>query len=206
MTHQLLSDIRQTCGSSVHEVVLFDNGSTDKDIPSAVMFWKNIYPQIVFHRIEENVGFLLGANQAIKSATGDIVVLLSNDVRIYNQDFMHDVYTIFSENEKPIVGGVLYSGDTGWNKFGDTIFPYIEGWMIAAKKEAWEELGYFDERYAPSDFEDVDFSTKALKAGYSLFTVSPGSVKHLGGKTYGYNQERESRTKKNRETFAKTWL
>ena len=40
----------------------------------------------------------------------------------------------------------MRSGDisTGWNKFGEKIFPYLEGWLLATTSKGWAELGYFE--------------------------------------------------------------
>ena len=79
--------------------------------------------------------------------------------------------------------------------------------MLIAKKEHWEELGYFDERYAPHDFEDVDLSTTALSKGFNLAQIVPETVvEHIGAQSIGYGDERSELTKKNREKFREKWI
>ena len=111
---------------------------------------------------------------------------MSNDVRIHGK-FVSQIKEIVTNSPKSLVGGVLYSKDTGWNKFGDKIFPYLEGWLLATTVGNWKELGYFDERFSPCDFEDVDLSTTALSLGYELVPLNNPGLVHMGAGTLGYN-------------------
>lgn len=199
LTHQLLSDIRQFF--PCEEVVVVDNGSEDGLTQEGVKFWSNLLP-ITFVRSEDNLGFSGGANLGIKEACEEKIVLISNDVRITNK-WPISVIKGLSENE--IAGGVFHTHDTGWNTFDGRTFPYLEGWFLATHYRTWETLGYFDEQYSPYDYEDIDFSTKAIDLGYGLVEIKDG-LRHVGGGTIGYNPEREKITRANRERFMKKWL
>lgn len=203
LTHQLLSDVKQHC-SQVHEVIVVDNASEDPSVARGLEFWlgMQILPLKVVN-LRHNRGFIGGMNYGLSKATGDIVVLLSNDVRITGNTFWGDLVGVFREDKKSLVGGIVYQHDTGWNTFKNQIFPYVEGWFLAATKEFWGQVGGFDEQFAPSDFEDIDLSTQALQMGYSLRTID--GIKHLGAKTYGYNSERLARTIQNKSLFATKW-
>jgi GT2 family glycosyltransferase len=203
MTHALLGDILQKCRGA-HEVIVMDNGSTE-DTERGLQFWKAIYKPITFRivAVKNNLGFVGGWNHVLPQATGDFVVALSNDVRIRNRQWFQGVQDIADSRERVLLGGAYYGFDTGWNKFGDELFPYMEGWCIGMSRDGWKELGYFDERYAPSDFEDVDLSTAATQAGYRMAVVD--GAQHIGGGTYGYNPEREARTKRNQQLFREKW-
>ena len=67
-------------------------------------------------------------------------------------------------------------------------------------------MGYFDDRYAVSDFEDVDLSTTAVSLGYNLVPLNNPGLVHLGGKSIGYSPEREARTRINQEKFEEKWI
>lgn len=202
-THQLLMDIKRLC-KDVDEILICDNASTDPDVANGVKFWKSLRVLPIRHVVRsENLGFLKNANLGLKEATGDVALLLSNDVRINSANFFPEVISLATD--RTLVGHALYTHDTGWNKF-DRVYPYLEGYFLAAKKSVWKELGYFDERYSPSDFEDVDLSTKALSLGYDLKKVSSTHLHHLGGRTYGYNAERLERTNLNKGKFEEKWV
>jgi len=77
---------------------------------------------------------------------------------------------------------------------------------MATTKDGWEEIGYFDERFAPSDMEDVDSSTTAKSLGYELIALSPNDTHHLGAQSIGFNPEREKITIANKEKFKNKWI
>lgn len=203
LLHVLLFEIYRRC-KSVDEVVVVNDASTDDSVIKGLAWWKEskLIP-IRELRSSTNRGFLLSANSGLKKATGDIKILLSTDVKIYD-DVSVLVTDKLKDNPKRLVGGIIHSHDTGWNRFGKTIFPYVEGWLLATTADGWEELGYLDTRYVPNDFEDVDLSTTALSLGYELEIIP--SVVHIGGQSIGYSPEREALTKINQEKFKNKWI
>lgn len=205
LTHQLLMDIYKY-NNSVDEILIVDDGSTEQDVTSGSQWWMaSMLPQLQYHRCDENMKFLRACNWGVAKATGDVIILVSNDVRMQD-DIVSLVRNVMREDSKVVMGGVLYTESTGWNEFkGHKIFPYLEGWLLIFSKCAWNEIGGFDELYAPNDFEDVDFSTKAISLGYTLVPLSSTKVRHIGSQTIGYNPAREKITIKNRKKFAEKW-
>lgn len=202
LTHQLLYDIYNQC-RDVDDVLLVNNGSTE---PHGLTWWQdNKMLPLRVASLVPNQGFLRAANHGVQAALGDVVALISNDVRIRG-NLTGMLRASFTVNPNILMGGRVYRGDTGWNNFGGRLFPYAEGWLLAAQKVDWMKLGYFDEQYAPNDFEDVDFSTKALAAGYNLVELPAGLVEHIGAQTIPYGPEREELTKINQEKFRKKWI
>lgn len=206
LTHQVLMDLKNH-RDSFHRVTVVNNGSTDTDVSAGIKFWHDmrLFKVTELH-LPENRGFVGGANAGLQYATCDTVILLSNDVRIKSRSWVHDVGALVEgkENDNILVGSCLYDMDTGWNCFGGKVFPYLSGHALAASNSAWERLGYFDTRYYPYDYEDVDLSTKAISLGFELAVV-PG-IEHSGGGTLGYNSEREAQTKINQKKFEDKWL
>jgi GT2 family glycosyltransferase len=208
LTGNLLMDIYQNC-HDVHEVVVVDNGSKKEETWSGYDFWLRVldFPLRIV-KIEENVGFLKASNQGLREATGDIVALISNDVLVKKDlgKLCKEIFT--TPHDKILLGGRLLDWNTGWNCFNGKVYPYIEGWVLIATKSGWEELGYFDEQYAPHDAEDLDLSTTASSRGYELKVFPPwhGEVlEHLGARSIGYNDERLEITKRNIKKFEAKW-
>lgn len=205
---QVLMDIYQNC--SADEVLVVDDCSTNPQTKEIYGFWKRLqtFPLKTIE-LTENVGFLKASNIGMKAATGDIIALISNDVRI-NKDVVKIAKEIIkTPDDKVLLGGRLLDYDTGWNTFDGKIHKYIEGWALIATKSGWEELGYFDERFAPWDYEDIDLSTTALSKGYEIRQFSPyhGDVlEHLGAKSIGYTDERRAITETHRELFRQKWI
>lgn len=204
LIHSQLFQLYQQC-KHLTEVIVINNGSTDKDYYDGISWWRGngMLPMRVLD-IPENCGFILASNLGIQKAVGDDICLLSNDVKV-GSDISTTIPAILNVNGKCLVGGRLLDFDTGWNRFGNTIYPYLEGWLLATTKKGWKELGYLDEDLVPNDFEDVSLSTKALGMDYTLVPLNDDRIVHLGGQTIGYNPAREAITKRNQKIFEKKY-
>ena len=210
LTNQILWSLYQREHDNIDSVTIMDDCSTDAEVSSGLAWWKEhgLLPLQV-HRNEKNWGFLHTANAGLRIVTRldtvsdeDIVILLSNDVLIHG-GFIDQIKE--SITSKQLVGGVHYTHDTGWNKFGDKVFRYVEGWLLATTVAGWRELDYFDERYAPFDYEDVDLSTQAISMGYELVPLNNPGLVHLGGQSIGYNDKRLAQTNTNKKKFGEKW-
>lgn len=197
LLHQLLWDIYKNC-SPCYEIVITDDGN-DQETLDGVEWWKNLLP--VRHFRHNDVGFLLNSNAGLRKARGDVLCLVSTDVRIHQ-----DIVKYNANYNEFLWGGKYLDWDTGWNTFNGQIFPYVEGWLLVTHRENWEDLGYFDERYSPNDMEDVDLSTQAKKLGLGLCTYPEDYVSHIGAQTIGYHSEREELTKRNKIKFYEKWI
>lgn len=160
--------------------------------------------------MSKNFGFTIASNAGIRECmrepgSSHIIFLISNDVQI-NGKFIQQAADILLSGRKYLVGNRLIDWDTGWNKFGDNVFYYLEGFFLAATSDGWKEMEFFDKQYAPHDFEDVDLSTKAKSLGYKLASLNNPNIVHKGAGTLGYNPEREAVTIRNKELFRKKWL
>jgi GT2 family glycosyltransferase len=207
LTHQLLLDVYKKLRHDV-EVVVVDDCSTQEEVSKGLMWWKTgiIDGQLRVFVNEKNSGFLRTANFGVSKATGEVVMLISNDVRIYGRDVTEKVLDVFEHAEVPtLAGNRLLNGNTGWNTFNDRVYPYLEGWFLAFKRDEWLKFGGFDERYKPYDFEDVDISTTYLANGGKLVNLDVDMV-HLGAQTYKYSPEREAQTKRNQKKFEDKWV
>lgn len=202
LINDLLCNIRDHC--TPDEIIVVDDFSTDLKTINGLNWWSSNFSVKVIRPIE-NLGFLKASNRGLQEATGDILCLISSDVKI-ETDLAKIVRDLLAVDPKRLIGGVLHSHDTGWNTFDSRIYPYVEGWLLCATKEGWEDLGYFDARYAPSDYEDVDLSTTAARKGYSLYALHSEKIKHIGAATIGYTEERRQQTERNREKFREKWV
>jgi GT2 family glycosyltransferase len=203
LINDLLSDIHKH--TRPDEIIIVDDYSSDKETLDGIQWWASNYEGIKILRPAENLGFLKASNYGVSKATGDIICLISSDVRI-EDDLAKSVKELVELDPKVLIGGIVYRDTTGWNDFDGKIFPYAEGWLLCCLKSAWDEIGGFDELYVPHDFDDVDFSTTAVQKGYSLISLDNPKVRHLGGQTIGYTGVRMELTKRNRDKFRAKWI
>ncbi|NQX38584.1 hypothetical protein SAMN05421820_101613 [Pedobacter steynii] len=78
VTLALLKSIKKNTAQEGIEVVLVDNGSREDHGDS----FKELYPELVYIRSEENLGFAGGNNLGIKASGGEYLLFLNNDTEI----------------------------------------------------------------------------------------------------------------------------
>lgn len=203
LTRPLVDSLRAIDGKYIDEIVLVNDGVFDKDILEYQ--WRMEIEGLRCLNMPEDVGFLKTANHGLVCAKGDIKILISNDVRI-TAPFVGRVVGELAANPSALVGHRKLDYDTGWNTFNGKVFPYLEGYFLAAVDSTWNELDYFDPRYSPCDMEDDDLSTTAISQGRSLITISSEGIQHLGAQTIGYNPAREAITIRNKQLFKEKWV
>lgn len=194
------------------ELCVLDHASTD-GTPQTIAAWHVlILPPLdghgepcsgwrtVCYNIPKNTGFGPGFNHLVGLSTGRIIVLLSDDVRVFG-DFLSPIGDlIFAEDGRLIVGQTMVDHPAGWNEFGGRVVPYLYGHILAMRRAAWDEIGGFDPLFVPAGFEDVDFSHRAVLKGYKL-----GAVPELPARHESMAAERYEHTVRMKALFAKKW-
>lgn len=169
------------------------------------------FPDTSIINNKKNLGFAAGVNIGIKKALkegADAVLLLNNDT-IITQPFL-SVLTSQLERDSSIgiigpaisfekegkkvfdIGGFInmWTGKTHHEEVESTggymprTVPYITGAAMLIKREVFEKVGFFDEKFF-FYYEDADFCLRAQKKGFSVMVNPQVSVIHLLGKTSG---------------------
>jgi len=188
------------------EVIIVNNGSSDQT--RAILKWwsENADWRFLIKHKQKNVGFGPAVNEGANAARGDYIFVISNDVEIKG-DFFDDFITFLKSEEDTdfLCGGRVIDWPAGWNEFPDEPpINYVEGWFLAAKTKIWRQIGGFDERFVPHDYEDVDLSYRAQQQGIQLRQIS-APISHIGAGTIGFNPARRAITEKHRIMFAEKW-
>jgi len=214
---KVIWDIHDTCISHMGEyeiVVIDDNSSSlsEEFLREKTDWWaKNVFSKetLRYFRNKINYGFGMSCNLGFERSFGEKVFFVSTDVEV-RRDFLSQSDKILNQEDgvRKLLGGILHAQNTGWNMFGDKIFPYLGGWFLGCKSEDFEFLGGFDPIYGRYDYEDVDISTKALAKGFVLEELPHGMFDHYSGRsiaTVVSSAERERQTKINQEVFRRKW-
>ena len=163
---------------------------------------KNTYP-ILLSGAPHPTSFAANVNRGVNCAVGDMILVTQDDVQI-SGNFMPSLEQAMLENWSSVFGRV-FDFDTGWNKIHDRIIPYIEGWFIACSREIWDDIGGMDEKIAPYDTEDIDWSIRAKQKGYDLVNYTSCYLRHIGSQTIPIGAERRKVTEKNLEYIKNKW-
>ena len=174
------------------EIILADDASSDDSLKFAKSVQKK-YPKLKIISHKKNLGFGANTNDAINKATGELVVLLNNDIYPY-PNYISPSLKHFKDPK--ILGvGFAESGHENWARFmfkggylqhepgvSDINKTHISGWVSGGssivRKSLFQKLGGFDPVYKPFYSEDLDLGYRAWKSGYALLWEPKCVVEH----------------------------
>lgn len=210
-TYNCLKSILEQTGSTVrYEVILADDCSTD-DTKRLLELVKNI--KVI--RNQKNLLFLRNCNHAAASARGRYLLFLNNDTQV-QENWLEPLMRLLKQN--PFIGmtgskliypdgrlqeagGIIWNDGSAWN-YGNRQeadrpefnyvreVDYISGASLMIRKKLWQEIGGFDERYAPAYCEDSDLAFEVRKRGYFVVYQPQSVVVHFEGISNGKDENR----------------
>jgi glycosyltransferase involved in cell wall biosynthesis len=175
------------------EVIVVDNGSTEKEFLELVKVYENRYPGKFIsypHDIPFNFSSLI--NFGVEKAKGEYFLLLNNDTEVITPDWIEAMVEqaqrpsigvvgvkllfpddtvqhagiVFDENDLPVH---IFAGDNKhlYNLQLNSInnYPALTGACVMIRRNVFEELKGFDENFAV-EFNDIDFCLRAMGKGY----------------------------------------
>jgi GT2 family glycosyltransferase len=181
-----------------YELIIVDNGSHD-ETTSLLDRLENV----TIIKNNENLGFIMGCNQGASKARGKYLVFLNNDIIVTPEWLSKLVKTIESYPKCGAVGCKLIwpngklqeAGSIIWNdgsalgygREGDPMHPeysylrevdYCSGACLLVRKDIFQQLGEFDERYIPAYYEDSDLCIGIWGLGYKVVFQADVAVFH----------------------------
>jgi len=208
-----------------YEIILIDDHSSMVDYRTFGFKFRVI-------RNNMNFGFIKSNNLASKKARGKFLFFLNNDTLINNSTIneLHKSY-FFNENVGAIgsmslsnqfliqeAGAFTFKSGTCWN-YGRGENPkksiynftkevdYCSACSLFIKKRLFYKLGFFDTRYCPAYYEDVDLAFKIREKKLKVLYEPKSFLYHYEGSTSG--RDVKSGVKKyqviNQIKFKKKW-
>src|SRR5271154_633305 len=187
-------------------IILVDNGPQDDRRALLRAGW----PELQLECFDDNRGFAEACNRGVAAGSGEIVVLLNNDVDVH-ADFLAQLIAPLQAN--PAIGSVaalmLQPGgqliDSAGLPADVTLggFPRLQGLDVAQarcvhpllagpagtaaayRRSAWEQLGGLDESIF-AYMEDFDLALRLRSAGWKAALAADAIGVHLGSATHGH--------------------
>ncbi len=205
-TYLCLTSILKNSGDKYsYEIIIADDVSTDETVRI-----KDVAKHITVVRNKENLRFLLNCKNAVKKAKGKYLLFLNNDTQVQENWLTPLVDLIESADDIGMVGsklvypdgtlqeagGIIWKDASGWN-FGSKQNPakpefnyvkeadYISGAAIMIRRDLWDEIGGFDERFVPAYYEDTDLAFEVRAHGYRVMYQPLSVVVHFEGVSNG---------------------
>lgn len=184
--------------SLADEVIIVDTGSTNENRQAYADALNTIGHAKYLNYGNRGGNYGHWCNAGMKFATGDIIICLNNDVSGAPQWI--DVV------RQDVEGKVVCGPAVNAQRIAGIDVPYVEGWCVAATREAWEEVGGWDTEIFPGAgyWEDNDLSFRFSLQGYILKKTNwPIYHLHGGNNTSKLHPEFYRDSEKNKQAFAR---
>jgi len=224
-TYNCLKSISENTEGSF-EIIVVDDASDD-ETPRLLKSVINI--KII--RNSKNQGFIDSCNNGARASRGKYLLFLNNDTIVTHHwlNFLESAITrdnvgavgaklVYPDGKLQEAGGVIWNDASGWNygKYEDPDKPeynfvrevdYCSGAALLVKKDLFEQLGGFDERFKPGYYEDTDVCFSLRKLGYKVLYQPKSVVVHFEGATGGtdINTGVKRHQEINRSKFYEKW-
>ncbi len=177
----------------------------------------------------ENRGYAAGNNQGIAVARGEYILLLNNDTIVTNGWLgrMTDVFKLYPKTgivgpmsnnvtRPQVIDKVDYEDINGINDFAAkwakthegrsfTTFK-ASGFCLLTRREVIDRIGGLDEQFGSGNFEDDDFCSRALLAGFEIRIAEDVFIHHTGGQTFkGLGADYSKSIARNWELYKEKW-
>jgi GT2 family glycosyltransferase/glycosyltransferase involved in cell wall biosynthesis len=205
LTHNCLATLAELPDRTSFEVILVDDGSTDETLLAPLLV-RNIR----LLRNQATLGFLHSCNAGAGIARGEFLFFLNNDTEMRPGALDALVSLLEEEPRTGVVGSKLLNRDGTLQEAGGIILrladgvnygrgenpddgrfnyrrdvDYVSGASLMTRREVFEQLGGFDEIFAPAYYEDTDYCFRARAAGWRVRYQPRSTVVHFEGGTGG---------------------
>lgn len=221
-------DLLKRCVDSVltksnygnYEIVICENGSTDKDIFEYYDSLK-LDPKVRIVNWNEGGEFNYPRlnNFGAKNANGDYILLLNNDTEVITEGWLEELLGLAQRQDTGVVGCMLrYPDDTiqhagiflsGGQSMHDGLFESslapgyrginrcvtdvsaVTGACMMIRRDVWDKLGGLNEDYAVA-YNDIDLCLRAREAGYRILYTPYAALYHYEGRSRGFRRMEDS--------------
>jgi O-antigen biosynthesis protein len=206
VTYDCLDSITKAPSDRTFEIIIADDCSDDETLLAALVFAGAV--RIV--RNTSNLGFVRTCNAGAALARGRYLFFLNNDTLVKPGWLDELVQTfeqvpnvgiagsklLFPDGKLQEAGGIIWRLGDGWNwgrgrDPNDPAFSFlrdadwVSGAALMIERPLFEQLGGFDEYYAPAYYEDTDLAFRVRALGKRVVVQPASEIVHLEGVSAG---------------------
>jgi GT2 family glycosyltransferase/glycosyltransferase involved in cell wall biosynthesis len=200
-----LRSIAQHPNANTFEVIVVDDASPDASATTL-----QAIDGLCVHINAENLGFVGSSNAGAAIARGEYLLFLNNDTQVTSgwldalvQCFKDESdcglagsKLVYPDGRLQEAGGWVFSDASAWNvgRFdarNESAYryrrrtDYVSGASMMIRRDTFDALGGFDQRYSPAYYEDTDLAFAVRTSGLSVFYEPNSVVVHCEGISAG---------------------
>ncbi|MBI5144186.1 MAG: glycosyltransferase family 2 protein [Candidatus Omnitrophica bacterium] len=204
-----------------YRLIIIDNASDDEtSVYLDSLKDKNGNPPVLVVRNEKNEGFIKAVNKGIGLSDAPYICILNNDTLV-TKDWLETMISIMESHDD--IGIVNPSSNTLGQRpaQGEPVELYAKelksqsakymelgaaiGFCMLVKRIVIQRIGLFDEIYGMGNFDDTDFSRRAIKEGFLCVRACGAYVYHREKTSFNKVNTFDKDFKRNREIFEFRW-
>jgi len=193
-----------------YELIIVDNGS-----PIQPPTLNSYYAHKVIKN-EKNLGVTKAWNQGIRASQGEVIVLLNNDVLVYDH-WLSDLKEALNEGYDLAMAHPMYSLTEPFSRAreskrirdmklqsGQRYSDFKDFSCVAIKRSLLNEIGTFDERFM-SYAQDSDFFNRMEEADKKWTCVETVATSHISDATGFSIEDTPNIMNRDKDEYAKKW-
>ena len=193
-----------------HELIILDHATTD---PEALALLDQLRqdPKVQVIRVDGPFNFAAMNNRAAQAATGDVLLLLNNDIEVIEPGWLGEMAAHAMRPDVGAVGARLLARDGTLQHGGIALGPEgrathlfrgaprsdpgydgmlaitrdvgaVTGACLAIRRDVWHRVGGMDESF-PVTWNDIDLCQRVRHAGLRVIWTPHAVLTHLEGAT-----------------------
>ncbi len=203
-----------------YRLILVDNGSDEATRRYLEEVTSSGASGVILLRNESNLGFVKAVNQGIAVSTAPALCILNNDTLV-TEGWLEEMLAILDsrkeigivnpssnnlgqrpEKDQPLE---LYAEGLRSERGKSVELGAAIGFCMLIKRSLIDRIGTFDEVYGMGNFEDTDFSRRAIKEGFRCVRACGAYVYHREGASFDRVVTFERDFRRNKEIYESRW-
>jgi GT2 family glycosyltransferase len=222
---RVLADLANRTSYPDFEIIVIDNGTTEPRVLNLYAKTKEGMIPFRFDINPEPFNFSRQVNRGIAMASGELILLLNNDIEVMEREWLREMVSCFSYPATGIVGarllypnlrlqhaGVIVGlGDLAGHWFGGKRRHYpgpmarlhvrqsltaVTGACMLISRACLDKVGAFDEQEFGIAYNDIDFCLRSVAIGFRVVWTPFATMIHHESATRGSDE-----TPANRDRF-----
>jgi GT2 family glycosyltransferase len=218
---RILDDLGRKTEYSDLEIIVIDNGSEDPRVLALYDATRAERPSTIVAIEPEPYNFARSINKGIRRASGDLVLLLNNDIEVVEPRWLEEMVSCFAYPDTGIVGARLLYPDRTLQHAGVIVgveglaghwfnakaadtpgpmgrlrvrqsFSAVTAACMLVSRPCLEATGPFDEDVFPIAYNDTDFCLRANAHGFRVVWTPFATLVHHESASRGSDETKEN--------------